>query len=82
MFIAALRMAAMFVFTTSTISRRAGGLARWFASVGDAIGIVLLVSFSFSSVLIVLFPAWVLALCASLLRQGRPTCGPAHAADT
>jgi hypothetical protein len=69
MFIAALRMAAMFVFATSTIGRRARVLARWFAYVSDAVGIVLLVSFSLSPVLIVIFPAWLVALCASLLRR-------------
>jgi hypothetical protein len=69
MFIAALLMVAMFVFTTSTIGRRMGALVRWFAYVGDAVGFVLLVSLSFSFVLIVLFPVWLLAMCASLLRR-------------
>ena len=67
----ALRMAAMFVITTSGIGRSAGILPRWFALVGFAAGLVLLLQASFAPVVVLVFPAWVLALSIILLRVAR-----------
>jgi hypothetical protein len=62
-----MRLAAMFVFTTSNITRRHGLLPRWFALVGFAVGLFLLLSASLNPLLIVVFPAWVLVLSVLLL---------------
>jgi hypothetical protein len=71
MYVFAMRMAAMFVFTTSNIGRNAGVLPRWFVWMGYAVGLFLLLSATFSPVLVVVFPLWLLALCALLLRWAR-----------
>jgi hypothetical protein len=67
----AMRMAAMFVFTTSAIGRSSGILPRWFVYVGFLIGAFLLLSVTLSPLLVVLFPAWVLVLSLILLREAR-----------
>jgi hypothetical protein len=67
----AMRMAAMFVFTTSNIGRSAGILPRWFTLAGFAVGLFLLLSASFSRALILAFPLWVLTLCAVLFWRAR-----------
>lgn len=67
----AMRMAAMFVFTTSNIGRSAGILPRWFVMVGFVVGLFLLLSASFSKVLALVFPVWVLVLSMILLLRAR-----------
>lgn len=67
----AMRMAAMFVFTTSNIGRGAGILPKWFVMIGFAVGLFLLLSASFSKVLALVFPMWVLALSVILLLRAR-----------
>ena len=67
----AMRMAAMFVFTTSAIGRSARILPRWFAWVGFAVGLFLLISATFSPILVLVFPIWVLVLCLLLLDNAR-----------
>jgi hypothetical protein len=66
-----MRMAAMFVFTTSAIGRSAGILPRWFGLLGFAVGLFLLLSATFTPFLVVVFPAWVLGLSLILLRKAR-----------
>jgi hypothetical protein len=65
------RMAAMFVFTTSSIGRASGALPRWFAWSGYAVGIFLLLSASFEGWFALVFPAWMLVLTAILMRNAR-----------
>jgi hypothetical protein len=67
----AMRMAAMFVFTTSSLARSAHILPRWLQWVGFLVGLFLLLSASFSPFLILVFPAWVLGLSLVLLRRAR-----------
>lgn len=62
----AMRMAAMFVFTTSNIGRASGILPRWFIYLGFAVGVFLLLSATFNPVLALVYPAWVLLLCVIL----------------
>jgi hypothetical protein len=69
MYVFAMRMAAMFVFTTSKFGQEAGVLPRWFKYIGYAVGLFLLLSATFNTILAVVFPLWVLALCALLLRR-------------
>jgi hypothetical protein len=66
-----MRMAAMFVFTTTALGRAAGYLPRWFAIAGYAVGLFLLLTATFSPLLVLLFPTWVLVLCVILLRTAR-----------
>jgi hypothetical protein len=67
----AMRMAAMFVFTTSRIGRITGALPRWFTFVGLCVGLFLLFSASYSRALVLVFPLWLLVLCALLLVRVR-----------
>lgn len=67
----AMRMAAMFVFTTSGIARSLGILPRWFTFGGYGIGVFLLLSITFTGGLVLVFPAWLLILCALILKRAR-----------
>ncbi|HKS71246.1 MAG TPA: hypothetical protein VJQ45_12550 [Ktedonobacterales bacterium] len=71
LFVFAMRMAAMFVFTTSSIARSAGVLPRWFIYLGYLVGLFLLLSATFSPLLVLIFPLWLLTLCALLLWRAR-----------
>jgi hypothetical protein len=71
LFVFGMRMAAMFVFTTTNIGRHAGILPRWFVLVGFVVGLFLLLSATFSRLLALVFPAWILVLCAILLVRAR-----------
>ena len=66
-----MRMAAIFVFTTSAMGRSAGILPRWFGLTGFVVGLFLLLSSAFSPILVMIFPAWVLVLSLILLRNAR-----------
>ena len=67
----AMRMAAIFVFTTSRLGNSTGVLPRWFVWLGWAVGLFLLLSAGFSRALVLVFPFWLLALCAVLLARLR-----------
>jgi hypothetical protein len=67
----AMRMASVFVFTTSTIGRTTGVLPRWFTFAGYAVGAFLLLSATFSPALVLVFPVWVLILSILLLLRAR-----------
>lgn len=71
LFVFAMRMAAMFVFTTSSIARSASVLPRWFIYLGYLAGLFLLLSATFSPLLVLIFPVWLLTLCALLLWRAR-----------
>ena len=71
MIVFAIRMAAIFVFTTSNIGRSAGVLPRWFAYIGFAVGVFMLLSATFNPVLVLVFPTWLVALSAILLVKAR-----------
>lgn len=67
----AMRMAAMFVFTTSNIGRATGLLPRWFIYLGFAVGLFLLLSATFNKLLALVFPVWVLCLCVIMFLHAR-----------
>jgi Na+-transporting methylmalonyl-CoA/oxaloacetate decarboxylase gamma subunit len=71
MMVFAVRMAAMFVFATSNIARASHLLPRWFTVGGLVVGLFMLLSVSFTPVLVLAFPVWMLCLCALLLRRAR-----------
>jgi hypothetical protein len=64
----AMRMAAMFVFTTSSIGRQSGILPTWFVIVGVVVGLFLLFSATFTPLLVLAFPGWVFVLSLILMR--------------
>ena len=63
----AMRMGAVFVFTTSTIGRTAGILPRWFTWAGYVVGAFMLLSAAITRALELVFPVWLLVLSAILL---------------
>jgi len=65
----AMRAASMFVFTTSSIGRATGLIPSWFTWVGYAVGLLLLFTATLATWFALLFPAWVVALCAIVLWQ-------------
>ncbi len=67
----AMRMAAMFVFTTSTIARRNRSLPGWFIWTGYLVGLFLLLSATLSRLLVLVFPVWILVLSLILLLKAR-----------
>jgi hypothetical protein len=67
----AIRMAAIFVFSTTAIGRSTGVLPRWFIGIGYAVGVFLLLSVTFSWWLVLVFPTWVMALSGYLLSIAR-----------
>jgi hypothetical protein len=62
-----MRMASMFVLTTSSIGRATGLIPSWFAWSGYAVGLLLLFTATLATWFALLFPAWVLVLCVMLL---------------
>lgn len=61
-FIFAIRMGAMFVFSTSGIGRQSGVLPSWATLLGYGVGLVMLLSASFNRALIYAFPLWTLLI--------------------
>ena len=62
-----MRMASMFVFTSSSIGRATGLIPKWFAYVGYVVGLVLLFAFTVAAWFALLFALWVLAVCIIIL---------------
>lgn len=63
----AMRMAAVFMLSTSTILLRTAVLPRWLTSVGYAFTIVLLVTLTLWEWILFLFPLWVFLLSVTIL---------------
>ncbi|MFI1658280.1 hypothetical protein ACH4ZU_25715 [Streptomyces sp. NPDC020472] len=72
----AMRMAAVFVITTSTIGRRLGVLPRPLAVLGWLAGLALLVVGAEVPWSELVFPAWVLVLSLNILWGGRSVASP------
>lgn len=62
-----IRMAAVFMFVTSTIGLRTARLSRWISYVGYTFGLVLLLIITDFAWIAVLFPGWVLLVSVWLL---------------
>jgi hypothetical protein len=63
----AMKMAAVFMFVTSSIGLRTAFLPRWLAAVGFAVGLVLLLVITDFAWIALLFPMWVLLVSAFIL---------------
>jgi hypothetical protein len=72
----ALRMAAVFVFATTTIGMRVGLLPRWLVVYGYISGVILLIGASVNPWMNFVLPAWTLVLSIYILvRGGQATQG-------
>jgi hypothetical protein len=71
------KAAAVFMMVTSTIGLRTRGLPRWLVFTSWALALLLLVSISFASLIIVVFPAWVAAISVLILVVGGVVREPA-----
>ena len=75
----AMRMAAVFAISTTTIAARLGLAPRWLTVFGLSTGVVLLVSVGFIPWIEVVFPAWVFVFSVHILvasfRRADPTVG-------
>jgi hypothetical protein len=67
----ALRMAAMIVFATTNIARRAGVFPAPFIISGVPVGLLLLLTSSLDPWLVIVFPLWLAALSLLLLRKAK-----------
>lgn len=67
----AMRMAGMFVLTTTSITRSAKILPRWFAAISVVVAAGLFLTASLSSWLILVFPGWMLVFCGILIDRAR-----------
>lgn len=65
-----MRMAAVFMFVTSTIGLRTGVLARWVSFAGFAFGLVLLLVITDFAWIALLFPLWALLVSTYILIAG------------
>lgn len=65
-----MKMAAVFMFVTSTIGLRTAVLSRWLSLVGFSFGLVLLLVISDFAWIALLFPLWVLIVSAFILYSG------------
>jgi hypothetical protein len=61
------RVAALIVFSSSTLGLRTGALPRWLVAVGYLTGFVLLVDVTFSSPSVYIFPGWMALVSLVLL---------------
>ena len=66
-----MRMASMFVLTTTNILRTTRAMPKWFAWIGYAVAIFLLLSASFNPYLMLVLPVWLLVLCIVIINRVR-----------
>ena len=69
LFIYAMRMAAVFMIVVSTIGMRLGVFPRWLVVAGYVAALVLILNVSYTTSLILVFPAWVAAVSVVILRE-------------
>ncbi len=69
LFIFAVRAAAIFMLVASTIGLRTGFLPRWLIVAGYLGGLVFLLSVTYVESLVLIFPAWVIAVSVVILRR-------------
>ena len=72
----AMRMAAVFTMSVSSVAMRAGAIPRWVALVGFAVGILLLVTGGANRWVALAFPGWVLLLSVVILVTPTPATRP------
>jgi hypothetical protein len=71
-FIYGVRVAGMYMITTTTLMKGTGILPRWLAVVGYVVAAFLLVSTTFHPAILLVFPVWIVVISvAVLVRAGR-----------
>jgi hypothetical protein len=81
----AIKMAAVFMISTSTVVIRTGIAPRWIAFLGFLLAAILLIGSSFISWSIAVFPSWVFLISIYILIDnlgGNPLAGAAMRVDT
>jgi hypothetical protein len=68
-----IKMAGVFMFSTSTILLRTGIVQRWIAFLGYALGAVLLLSIGIIGWIPLVFPVWVLLISVAILLENPST---------
>jgi hypothetical protein len=71
-FVYGVRMAGMFMITTTTLARSAGLLPIWLTLLGYAVAALLLISATFEPALMLIFPSWIV-LVSVMLALRTPT---------
>jgi len=72
-----IKMAGVFMFSTSTILLRTGIVRRWIPYLGYALGVVLLLSIGVIVWIPLVFPVWVFLVSAVILLENRSRVGTA-----
>ena len=78
----AIRMAAIFIISTTTIGMRTGILPRWLTIAGFVAGVVLLLGANLNSWVNLILPLWALVLSIHILVKSRTTDGDGSGALT
>ncbi len=78
LFVFAVRAAAIFMLVASTIGLRTGFLPRWLVFAGYAAGLVFLFALTYAEWLILVLPAWVIAVSLVILRTRRSGLASGH----
>jgi hypothetical protein len=73
LYVYAIRVAAVFVVSVSTVALRTAALPRWLIFSGYTIAAVMLVSVSFFRFIVLLFPLWVAVVSMAILLMRRPS---------
>jgi hypothetical protein len=63
----AIKMAGVFMISTSTISLRTGIVPRWMAFLGFALALLLLLTVGTIDLILLVFPLWVLSISVYIL---------------
>lgn len=71
LYVYAIRVAAVFVISVSTLGLRTKTLPRWLAIAGIVMAVLMLLSVSFFRFIVVLFPLWVAAVSIVILLTSR-----------
>ena len=74
----AMKMAAVFMFVTSTIGLRTSVLSRWVAFAGFAFGLVLLLTLADFAWMTLLFPIWAILVSTQILISDHQTSSRTH----
>ncbi len=71
------RVAALVVFSSSTLGLRTGELPKWLVLAGYAVGVVMVLNVTFYSPSVYIFPGWIAMVSLVLLFRHHPGAGDA-----
>lgn len=70
-----IKMAGVFMFSTSTILLRTGVVPRWIAFLGHALAVMLLLSIGIIVWISLVFPVWVFVISVAILLRNLSAAG-------